>query len=116
MSATFCTKAQTTLRNQDFFGIPVQLTHKGQSSFNTAFGGVVSILFIMSMAVYFVQNLYTQLTSPVFQSYPATYNYDNDNTQFVNVSSADAGIHAYFMAYSNNRLVEQSEFNSNYRV
>ena len=41
------------IREQDLFAAPVQLTYKGQRSFNTAFGGVCSILFILASVVVF---------------------------------------------------------------
>ena len=39
------------IRSKDLFAAPVQLTYKGQRSFNTAVGGVCSILFILVSVV-----------------------------------------------------------------
>ena len=46
-------KITTTIRQQDLFGIPVQLTFRGEKAFNTIAGGCVSILIVILLIAYF---------------------------------------------------------------
>ena len=58
------------VRGSDLFGIPVQLTYKGSSSFNTICGGCVSILLVISLAVYFSFSLSEEFFNPQFLMTP----------------------------------------------
>ena len=49
----FFTKVGNMIRGTDLFGVPVQLTYKGQTAFNTICGGCISILLVISLATYF---------------------------------------------------------------
>ena len=44
---------KSAIKGQDLFGVPVQLTYKGQTAFNTVLGGCLSILLAVVFAVYF---------------------------------------------------------------
>ena len=39
------------VRELDFFAIPVQLTYKGNKEFNSAIGGLCSILFCLAVVI-----------------------------------------------------------------
>ena len=67
------------ITDQDLFGIPVQLTFKGDSAFNTFCGGCVSIIFIVTFTVIFCLQLHTSWTHPKFQSYPPELDYNIDS-------------------------------------
>lgn len=49
---------QHSIRGQDIFGEHVQFTFKGKRSFQTSFGGIVSILIKLIMAAYIAYELY----------------------------------------------------------
>ena len=59
------------IKSKDLFGVPVQLTYKGQSSFNTLCGGCVSILIIVSLVPYFVVELDQAYRFPDYKQSPA---------------------------------------------
>ena len=41
------------VRQSDLFGVPVNLTYKGEESFRTFMGGLISILFVIASIIYF---------------------------------------------------------------
>ena len=49
-----CFKVGSYVKESDLFGIPVQLTYKGQSAFNTLCGGIVSLMLISGLSIYFI--------------------------------------------------------------
>ena len=42
------------VRQQDLFGVPVQLTYKGQRRFKSIIGGCLSIMFVVAALVIFI--------------------------------------------------------------
>ena len=72
---------QDCIRDRDLFAIPVQLTYKGQSGFNTLLGGSCSILMILTLLTVCVFELYELALNPQFtssaSSFYKTYNDDN---------------------------------------
>ena len=54
------------IREKDIFGVPVQLTYKGSSSYTTLVGGVSSIIFIVSFATYAIWTFHTSYFEPTF--------------------------------------------------
>ena len=69
-------KITTTIRQQDLFGIPVQLTFKGQREFKTCFSGCISIAFVLTFVVYFCLELNSNWRNPNFLHYPATQDFE----------------------------------------
>ena len=47
------TQIHSSVKEQDLFGVPVQLTYKGERTFNTAIGGCCSLLMIIFLVSYF---------------------------------------------------------------
>ena len=72
-----CGKVWTLVKDQDLFGIPVQLTYKGERAFNTVFGGCVSIVIIVSFTALFCVQLHRLYTDPEWLSTPETYTFGN---------------------------------------
>jgi len=64
---SFCNKLEAKIRAQDLFGIPVQLTYKGESAFNTTCGGCVSMIFVFCFVVGFFFELRSYWLEPQFQ-------------------------------------------------
>ena len=79
--ANLCKKISPAIKRQDLFGIPVQLTYNGQVAFNTVFGGIVSILFMLALAAAFSYQLYVQITDPKFMNYPPRVDYSEKTTK-----------------------------------
>ena len=77
--AGFLDRLEREIRRRDMFGIPVQLTYKGDTAFNTCFGGCVSIIFVVTFIAIFIKQLNTHWNYPQFQNYPAMINYDVQN-------------------------------------
>jgi len=67
------------VRNQDLFGVPVQLTYKGQKSFNTVCGGLFSLLLLVGFTVAFVLQFRSLYTNPIWDATPSTYDYSSEN-------------------------------------
>ena len=53
------------VRDQDLFAVPVSLTYKGKTKFNTLCGGCFSLVLILAFFTYAVVTLYDLLTDPV---------------------------------------------------
>ena len=75
MCKKFVTSFGNTLKGCDQFGIPVQLTYKGQSSFQTILGGLVSLILVIVFAVGFFVQFYEALFKPAFFNYPPRYDF-----------------------------------------
>ena len=73
--ASICHKLCQQIKNFDLFGIPVQLTYRGETKFNTVFGGCVSMMLVVVLGVGFVYQLHSLYYNPEFMSYPATYDF-----------------------------------------
>ena len=64
--ANFWFNFRRQVRKQDIFGIPVQLTYKGDTTFNTFCGGCISILFVLTFLTVFSLRLYECWRYPNF--------------------------------------------------
>ena len=51
--AGFFSSVQGKIKEQDLFGTTVQLTYKGESKFNSVFGGCVSLILMLGFSVTF---------------------------------------------------------------
>ena len=61
----------------DLFGVPVMLTYRGKTSFNTMCGGVVSVLLMLFLVGLFVYELYMEYKYPSFYIMPMTMDYED---------------------------------------
>ena len=68
-------KIQDAVKQQDLFGVPVQLTYKGERTFITAFGGCVSLLMIIGLSMYFTYELQQEYSDPSYASTPNAIDY-----------------------------------------
>ena len=68
-------KTKELIKQQDLFGVPVQLTYKGERAFNTAFGGCLSLLLIVGMTTYFVFSFLSTYNNPQYNSTPPSIDY-----------------------------------------
>ena len=68
--ANWWNKIAPAIKSRDIFGVPVQLTYKGQVAFNTVTGGIFSIIFLLTFLVGFVYQLYMVTSDPEFMNYP----------------------------------------------
>ena len=75
--SSFCLRAKRTIKNQDLFGVPVQLTYQGDKSFKTACGGCLSILFVLSFTVGFILQFRELYVNPQWVSSPETFDYSS---------------------------------------
>ena len=57
MAGNCCNKVKREMKAQDLFGIPVTLTYKGEDSFNTLVGGIISILLVLILTTGFIERL-----------------------------------------------------------
>ena len=53
------------VRDQDLFAVPVSLTYKGKTKFNTLCGGCFSLVIILAFFTYAVVTLINLLKNPV---------------------------------------------------
>ena len=75
MLQSLANKFGNVLKGRDLFGIPVQLTYRGQASFQTIFGGLVSLLFLLTFALGFFYQLFIMTFEPQFYNYPPRYDF-----------------------------------------
>lgn len=66
------------VRRQDFFGKAVQLTYRGQTRFKTIFGGCITILIIIGIAIQSSIELQNLVLDPKFSNKPSTYDFNYD--------------------------------------
>ena len=66
---------QEQIRQRDLFGVPVQLTYKGERTFNTAYGGCCSILLVLGLCTYFIFEVQRSYLEPTFLSTPPSIDY-----------------------------------------
>lgn len=59
---------KSTVRNLDLFAVPVSLTYKGKTKFNTLCGGFFSLLIILVFVAYAGLDMYTLIAHPVLRS------------------------------------------------
>ena len=77
MAASVLNKISVAISNSDLFSAPVQLRYKGETSFNTFFGGFVSLMLIVGLSVYFVFEFDRLYHNPNFLNEPNTYNFQD---------------------------------------
>ena len=70
MRKTLCKNSANLIREQDYFGVPVNLSYKGSSSYNTYCGGIVTILVVIACSVSFCISLHETLTNPIYEHQP----------------------------------------------
>jgi len=68
-------KVGQVIKSQDLFGVPVQLTYKGERAFNTIHGGCFSAIIVLFLLVAFFTQLYDLYYFPQFYNRPPTYDY-----------------------------------------
>ena len=56
------------VRNLDLFAVPVSLTYKGKTQFNTLCGGCFSLVIILMFVTYAGLSMHTLITKPVLKS------------------------------------------------
>ena len=62
-----CGKLQQTIKSQDLFAVPVQLTYKGERAFNTFCGGCISVILIPILIAYSIFGFYDAYEHPNYQ-------------------------------------------------
>ena len=72
-----CAKLGATIRSQDLFAVPVSLTYRGETAFNTFCGGCISILLILSLMGYFAVELHREYVHPEYQQNPTRYEFNS---------------------------------------
>ena len=75
-------KLRKGVKHQDYFAHDVTFTFKGEESFKSLLGGVLTILIVLGFAAqtsYGVHKLYAE---PSYNHSPSTYNYTATNTTF----------------------------------
>ena len=78
----FFKKIGDFVREQDLFSVPVSLTYGGQTSFNTIYGGCVSLSMIIGLTVYFCITVRQLYVNPEYQAYPRRYDF-SDSDAFI---------------------------------
>ncbi len=66
------------VRKTDFFGKSVRLTYRGQTRFKTIFGGCITILIIIGIAIQSSIELQRIVMDPNFYNKPSTYDFKYD--------------------------------------
>ena len=69
-------KFKQGIKTFDVFAKPVSLTYKGQFSFTTAFGGVLSLLLITGFTIGFLVRFWTLFFNPTYLFTARTYSYE----------------------------------------
>ena len=69
-----------SVRKQDYFGMRVSLTFRGESKYKSVFGGCVTIVAFTCIAVQSLFAFQSTFTDPLFKNLPATFNYDFNET------------------------------------
>ena len=57
-------KIRSTIKSQDMFAVPVQLSYRGAKSFNTVCGGLASIFLVLFLIAYFAFEMHQAYTKP----------------------------------------------------
>ena len=68
-------KLSRTVRNQDILGVPIQLSYLGKNSFNTVFGGCISIMLIVLIVASGIGSFCYLLLWPDYYNYPIRQTY-----------------------------------------
>ena len=74
--ANFFRKVGLAIKSLDLYGQRVQLTYKGNATFMTCCGGLVSLIFMLAMMATFSYQIYDLAQEAEFKSYAPTYEYD----------------------------------------
>ena len=91
-----------SIRGLDFFAVPVQLTYKGQKSFNTLLGGCCSLLIILVFLTYAIIDLHELIKNPILTG----VNYEYYTPRAENTKKYDILTNDFTMAY----LVDHTHF------
>ena len=104
------------IRKRDFFGQAVQLTYKGQTRFKTGFGGCVTILIVVAIAIQSFIDLDNLVMAPNFGSTPPTFNYFYDESfNLTTLENMPMAVRIYSISASYSEA-DQDEINANFRV
>ena len=71
------------VRGLDLFAVPVSLTYKGNTKFNTLCGGCLSLVMILSLLTYAVMDLHFLMVHPVLTG-------NSERTYFSLINNTDA--------------------------
>ena len=82
--ASFGRRVQRTIKDMDLFGVPVQLTYKGEPTFKTVTGGCLSIITVLVLTAGFAFEFWSMYTKPQWLSSPQTIDY---NSQGIDLTS-----------------------------
>ena len=75
-----CVWTKKQKKAQDYFAEIVSLTQDGKRRYRSFCGGLVSIITCTAIFVYGLMQLHEIYYHPVYNSYPATVDYDYDKT------------------------------------
>ena len=104
------------IRKRDFFGQAVQLTYKGQTRFKTWFGGCVTILIVVAIAIQSFIALDNLVMAPNFGSTPPTFNYFYDESfNLTALQNMPMAVRIYSISGFHTEA-DQDEINANFRV
>ena len=112
MGSTFTT-LQLAIKNQDLFGVPVQLSYKGQTAFNTVCGGCLSVLIMMTFSVYFAVEIRQLYLHPEYLSTPYTLSF---GSRTINVPTSEGLIAVGLTSITNSTELSQTTTNKMARV
>ena len=84
--ASFLNRIEQGVKSFDLYGEQVQLTYKGNATFDTCCGGIVSLIFMIAMTVTFGLQFIDLVRNPEYQNFAPTYEYD----QSFRVENADS--------------------------
>ena len=88
-AAQRCRSLNQWIKRADQFGQPIKMTYKGRETFQTSWGGCLSILFILSM-VWLILNIFGQAISQPFKSRKVFKELVNPNLSAQNGSESAA--------------------------
>ena len=97
------------------FGQPVQLTYKGEPTFSTCCGGLVSLLFMLVMTLVVSIQFYKLVKYPEFESYAPTYDYSHQQFDIDKTMSMIA-VKLEGINISEKRMMTLREVSANIRV
>ena len=84
------------VRGLDLFAVPVSLSYKGKTKFNTLCGGCFSLVFILSFLTYAGLTLRELIVDPVLKNYAEKryFSYaDNTNSYEIDTKDSTLGIY-----------------------
>ena len=81
----------STVRDMDMFAVPVSLSYKGKSHFNTLCGGCFTLVLVLTFLSYSVISLHDLITNPVLKGNAQTSYFSSaDNTDIYNITTTNS--------------------------